>query len=71
MKEILRRQDSRSFLTKVSPASLACVSAVCSHRALVHDSRMISTHMGSTRDQKWPQRLVRLVRYHPVTVVNM
>jgi hypothetical protein len=47
MKEILRRQNSRTFLAKFLPASLLGVSVGICKGALVDESGMIRTLMGT------------------------
>jgi hypothetical protein len=47
MKEILRRQNSRPFLTKFLPGPLLGASVGYCQRALVDESRIIRTQMGT------------------------
>jgi proline dehydrogenase len=47
MQEILRRQNAWTFLAKFFSASLLQVSAGICQRALLDESRMIRTQMGS------------------------
>jgi hypothetical protein len=68
MQMILRRQNSRPFLAKVSPASLLDVSAGYFQRGLVEESAMIRSQTGKESRQKWSQCMGHLVRYHLATV---
>jgi hypothetical protein len=68
MKEILHRQNSCPFLAKFLPASLLGVCAGYCQRALVDESAIVRTQMGTLKDLRWSQCMGRLIRYHPVTV---
>jgi hypothetical protein len=63
MKRILRGQNSLPFLAKFSFFVIRCL--CCNFQtALLDESGMIRTQMGSTIDQKWSQCMGRFVRYN-------
>jgi hypothetical protein len=47
MREILRRKNYRTYLTKFLPASLLGISTSIFQRALVDESGIITTQMGT------------------------
>jgi hypothetical protein len=62
MKEILRRQNSSAISHHVLPASLIDVSFSNFQRAVVDESGIIRTKMGTHNGSEWSQRKGRLVR---------
>jgi hypothetical protein len=69
IREILYQQNWRTSLAKFLPASLQGVYAVICQRALVDDTEMIRTQMGTHNISENGRSCMGLfVRYHPVTV---
>jgi hypothetical protein len=57
--------------SQVSTDLLLGFSARNYQKALVDESGMMRTQMGSTMDHKWSQFMGHLLRYHAVTVASI